>query len=218
LEEPGEHRFDAIGQLIERECLREPWSKALCSARAEYLSHWLVPHLMGTRILDLLCGDGAVGVLLEAASGKRVCLVERSIHRGGVDRTWSGRIQELDTLTPGGRPAECDSVLLCTVLHHEEDPLWLLSLAVRSATRRVVIVENCIEPEFGAAYQMAIDHIFNLSLSRTALPCPGQHRSAEEWVAICAKFGGARVVDRRTDVPGVPLAHTLIVLDFEAAP
>jgi hypothetical protein len=213
---PGDLLLDGLDSLIAENGLREPWGQALATARAELLSRWIAPQLVGSCVLDLLCGDGAVGMRLEADAGVAVRLVEREHQRGVVERPWAARIEDFEPFARCAQPAVCDTAVLVAVLHHEEDPSAALALAARSAARRVVIVENCLEPDYGCDYHLVVDRLFNASLFHTGLPCPGQHRTAAEWVAMGCAFGHAHVVDRRTDVPGIPLAHTLNVLDLEA--
>jgi hypothetical protein len=59
-----------------------------------------------------------------------------------------------------------------------------------------------------------MDLFFNRCLNRTALPAPGQHRSTEEWLAMGRRVGEARALDRSCAVPGIPLAHTLIIVEL----
>lgn len=216
LDAPEDRILEEIGHLLADEGLVEPWGHALATARAEHLARWIAPHLLGPRVIDVLCGDGAVGTRLEALTSAQVHLVERSDQRGVVERSWFPRIEDFDAFAAHAEPCMCDTAIVSTVLHHETNPQRTLALAARCASQRVVVVENCIEPQYGQDYQLLVDAMFNRSLYRTRLAWPGEHRTAEDWVTMCAQYGRAHIVDRCTTVPAIPLAHTLIVVDLEA--
>lgn len=215
LDATEDRMLEEIGRLLADEGLREPWGDALATARAEHLARWIAPHLLGSRVIDVLCGDGAVGTRLEALTGAAVRLVERNDQRGVVDRPWISCIEDFDAFAAHSEPRMCETAIVSTVLHHETDPKRTLALAARCASQRVVIVENCIEPQYGKDYHLLVDAMFNRSLYRTHLAWPGEHRTAEDWLVVCAEHGRAHIVDRCTTVPGIPLAHTLIVVDLE---
>lgn len=217
LEEPGAQVLANLGGMLEEDFLGDRWSQTLSSSRAELLAGWLAPHICGTRVLDLLCGDGSIGEQLEVSLAKQVTLVERAGQRGVARRPWLPKIQDFDKFCCRADPSQCDTAILSTVLHHEIDPAGTLQLAVHCASRRVLIVENCIEWHFHHDYHLLVDTLFNRCLFSTTLACPGEHRTAEGWLRLCAQYGAARVVDRLEEVPGIPLAHTLIVLDLDGA-
>lgn len=216
LDAPEDRMLEEIGRLLANEGLMGPWGHALATARAEHLARWISPHLLGQRVIDVLCGDGAVGTRVAALSGANVHLIERSNQRGVVNRLWFPRIEDFDTFAARAEPRMCDTAILSTVLHHESDPQRTLALAAHCANRRMVVVENCIESQYGKDYQLLVDAMFNRSLYRTRLPWPGEHRTAEAWIAMCTQHGRAYIVDRCATVPGIPLAHTMIVVDLES--
>ena len=213
-EESEDKMLRDVGQLFTNAGVRDRWGHALANARAVHLANSLLPLLEGKRILDLLCGDGAVGVNFESTSGREVLLVERPGQRGVVPRPWLGRVRDFDSFSRSREPSVCDTSVLSTVLHHEEEPMSLLELAAFSSTRRIVIIENCIEEQYDAEYHLLVDAIFNRSLYQTDLLWPGQHRTAEDWIAMCSNFGSAKIAGHLTAVPGIPLPHTLIVVDL----
>jgi len=215
LKEPSGQLLANIGNLLREDRVGDHWAGALSSLRAERLAAWLAPHVEGARVLDLLCGDGAIGAQLEAMVGKEVCFVERAGQWGVVRRPWLERIQDFDEFSREAERGIYDTVILSTVLHHETDPGATLQLAVHCARRRVLIVENCIEQDFHHDYHLLVDALFNCSLFSTSLAWPGKHRTAEGWLQLCAPYGGVAVLDRSEDVPGIPLAHTLIMLDVD---
>jgi hypothetical protein len=106
------------------------------------------------------------------------------------------------------------TVLICTNLHHEEDPERLLALGASLAAHRLILVENCIEQEYPAEYHLLIDLFFNQCLNRSALRSPGTHRPAAGWVAATQKFGELVHVEHKRGIPGIPLGHHLIVVEM----
>lgn len=208
--------LDAIGNLLREEQVVCPWGDALAIDRAKVLANWIAPHVTGESVLDLLCGDGAVGNQLGKACSANVHLVERQFQRGVMNRDWIRDIEDFETfITTHESSVKHDTILLCTVLHHETDPVQLLELAAQRAARRILIVENCIEEVYEADYHLLVDAIFNCSLYRTQLPIPGQHRTAHEWRELCEKHGRVSQIHHTTKVPGIPLGHTLMVVDLE---
>lgn len=208
--------LDKVGEFFAISGIQTQWRSALMKARADWLAGWIAPEIRGTTVLDLLCGDGAVGVQVSKAAQTSIHLVERQSQRGTVTRPWLNNIEEFSRFAIAKTRARFDTVLLCTVLHHEQDAERTLELAARSASERVVIVENCLEERYCADYHLLIDMLFNCSLYRTQLASPGEHRTSAEWCNLCSNFGTPRIVDRSIEVPGIPLAHTLIVVDMKA--
>jgi hypothetical protein len=206
--------LDDIGNLLGMSRAKLEWGRLLAEARAPFLGRWIASHAQNGALLDLLCGDGAVGTAVSALTGQAVDLVERKGQRGVMPRPWSKRIESLSAFRRRATTSRFENALLCTVLHHEADPEHMLGLAAR-LSRRVILLENCIDDDYTPDYQLLVDAIFNCSLYRTRLPWPGQHLHAQDWLTRCAAYGRARLIGHSSAVPGVPLAHSIIVLDVE---
>jgi hypothetical protein len=184
----------------------------LREARSTFLADWIAPHIKGD-LLDLLCGEGLVGEHL-ARHHIDVSLTERSDAYQCCRDEYSTPFYPFETfveLTP--RP-QYDTVLLCTVLHHEPDAEMLLELSARLARRRLVIVENCLEYECPADYHLLVDIFFNECLNNIAIDCPATHRKPEEWLSLLSKYGKVQLLERRESAPGIPLSHHLMVVDL----
>lgn len=200
--------FSRLSALLESSGIRDRWNKACARRRANELAAWIAPHVRG-QILDLLCGDGRVGENL-AERGCHVLLVERPDVYDVDHSVHSAPFQLFDE----GKPLPAvDTVLLSTVLHHEPDADRLLQLAARSARRRLILVENCLDSEHPAEFQEFMDLFFNHCLNHTALDSPMNHRTAEQWVQACAFYGVPVAVERKERLPGIPLSHHLIVIE-----
>jgi hypothetical protein len=78
----------------------------------------------------------------------------------------------------------------------------------------VIMVENCVEADLSPEMHILVDDFFNYCLNKTPLPCPAQHRSADDWSGMLK--GRARLIfsDRRDSMPGIPLSHHLLVAEI----
>jgi hypothetical protein len=189
--------------------MRERWNDVLKQRRSAVLGSWVSPHVAGS-LVDLLCGDGEVGLRLQER-GIRVSFVERGSDYACDRRPLGDAFTELGLLRK--HPVRADCVLLCTVLHHEVEPDSMIELAFNLARRRVIIVENTVEELYDADYHELVDRFFNECLNASGLACPMNHRRVEGWVRACSNYGRIVLTQRRDDVPGIPLPHQLVVLD-----
>lgn len=208
----GEDAFGEISSFLRKIELRDRWNAALGVPRSEALGEWIAPYVKGPA-LDLLCGSGGVG---------------RALIRRGVDITFTERngfgshgcetpCEPLAELQKGWRAEAFDTVLICTNLHHEKDPEELLALGARLARHGLILIENCIDKDFPACYQLLMDLFFNRCLNPNDLGSPGKHRTAAGWVQSAAEYGDLLRVEQRRDIPGIPLGHHLIVLEVDSA-
>lgn len=192
--------------------IRTSWNAVLSAQRSLMIADWIAPQLNGS-VLDMLCGDGRVGEALSERHGMDVTLTERSgayiCNRGAHNIPF----YSFDTFTSLSPQPRFDAVLLCTVLHHEPDLEALLALSTQVARRKIIILENCLETECPADYHLLVDLFFNQWLNPIAIDCPANHRTTEEWLSVMSKYGRARFIDRRSALPGIPLPHSLFVLD-----
>ena len=200
----------ATGAFLERRDIARRWNAILSVERGPFLGRLVGPHVVGS-ILDLLSGNGSVARFLERSTGAEVATVERLGHDSGCIS--AGATRDFDDFQSAPSDAAYDTVLLCTVLHHEWAPVTLLDLAARVARRRIILVENCIDDDCPAECHELVDLIFNDSLNKTSLPCPGSHRSLAEWLAMGAQYGEAKAVASVPSAPGIPLSHDVIVIE-----
>lgn len=206
----GSHGFAKVAVRLREESIGDRWNAVLAGKRPLVLSEWIAPHVVGT-LLDLLCGDGRVGEAIRS-KGFEVTFCERPADYG-CDRSSHAAgfidFEEIGSYLPGAY----DTVLLCTVLHHEDNPLDTLKVGARLARRRLIIVENCIEDEYGRDYHLLLDLFFNHCLNQTALRSPASHAKADYWAEAASQYGQVALVSRNENMPGIPLPHHLIVVD-----
>ena len=186
------------------------WSQLLRDERAQTLAEWVEPFTRGT-VLHLLCGDGLPGERLSEL-GPPVLLADRE-GACPVDRRRHA-VPYLSFLgTEGGLPI-CDTVLLCTALHTEEDADALLGVVERSSARRLVVVENVVEDGCPAQLHLLMDLFYQRCLGVPVRASRGR-RTAEAWLGACERIGSVAALERWESVPGVPLPHALIAVDLE---
>lgn len=212
LENNGIDGLPAIASRLDKTGIRSHWNHVLSRSRASALTSWILPHCESP-VLDLLCGDGRVGECL-ATHGPSVTLAERA-ESYPIARNHALPFVAFDLLRERSASPPFSTVLLCTVLHHEASPDDLLRLAARLAQRRLIIVENCIEPRFPPDCQFLLDLFFSRCLNQFSLPAAGNHATAPQWLTRLASFGHVRRHERRESLPGIPLSHDLIVLDLD---
>jgi hypothetical protein len=212
LVEKGPAAYPEIYDFLADRGVRRRWNGIFYHCRSAAMAHWVLPHVRGNTI-DLLCGSGRTGGILSNL-GVPMTLSERDAVRDSYAKvedslSWVDH----DTLADEAVPKSYDTVLLITALHHEPDPEQLLQLALTLASKRVIIVENCVETDLSPEMHVLVDDFFNYGLNKTPLPCPAQHRSIDDWGAMLK--GRARPVfsDRRDSMPGILLSHHLLVAE-----
>ncbi|ESZ08450.1 hypothetical protein [Mesorhizobium sp. L48C026A00] len=212
LTENGSGAYPDIYDFLAGRGVRDRWNGVFYHCRSAAMAHWLLPHIRGTTI-DLLCGSGKLGGIL-SEMGVLTTVTERDHVRDSYPSTEdSVTWLDHDTLTREAVPNSYDTVLLITALHHEADSEGLLQFAVKLASKRVIIVENCVEPDLSNDLHILVDDFFNYGLNKTPLPCPAAHRSADEWSKMLNGRGRVIFTDRRDSIPGILLSHHLLVAE-----
>jgi hypothetical protein len=204
--------LQSINSELEFSEIRSRWNTVLREWRAAQMAEWVLPSIRGS-LLDLLCGEGDVGERLSQHQVD-VTLTERSNAYDYDRRNHRVPYYPFETLAQMEPQPTFDTVLLCAVLHHEPDPEALLSLGARMARQRLIIVENCLEPDFPLDYHLLVDIFFNNCLNKIAVDCPASHKTLEGWVALISKYGKVETVGRRDSTPGIPLSHHLLVVEL----
>lgn len=120
--------------------LREALRQAL-SRRSSSIFGQVLPHIRGTSILDVGCGDGEVSRLL-ARKFPVVDLADvidyrnSAVRRRGLPFTSLTSEHDIRGIPPH------DTTLLLTVLHHCEAPLKVLAETARKTRVRMVVIES----------------------------------------------------------------------------
>jgi SAM-dependent methyltransferase len=206
------------------------------SHRADIIYSQIQKYLIGSKVLDLGCGDGKVGEKL-AQSRLEVTLADIYKHQH-IDETGLrfARISQ-----DGDVPLEneqYDVTLLLTVLHHSDDPLKTLQEAKKLTKkgRRIIVIESVygIDPgEVDNADEFAnltheqqrlanifFDHFYNRIIHYSKDPSkkvnvPFNFNTPKGWNKEAEKLGMKEITTQHLgiDQPTVPEYHTLHVYE-----
>ncbi len=198
--------------------------------RAERIMKQIRPYVHGNTILDLGCGDGAVGAAL-AKQGYHVELAD--VYEHPFIKTHA-----LPFIACNQRervPKEeglYDNVLLLTVMHHSDDPRATLQDAKRltKSGGRIIIIESVYgisdESPFGQLSHeeqfktnQFFDHFYNRVLHYSSDPkskvnVPFNFNTPKGWEYEFCRAGLKKIqyVPLGLDQPSVPEYHTLHVV------
>jgi len=138
------------------------WIDRILQRRGRRKAKQIQPHVAGTRILDLGCGEGYVGAALAEAQanahGRRndaVTLCDVA----DMNRTHLP-LRLYDGVTLPFDDDSYDTVVLSLVLHHCADAQQVIREAARVATSRVVVTES--------TWETKLDHLLINFLDRRA--------------------------------------------------
>jgi hypothetical protein len=198
-------------ELLRRAGIRRRWNRLFAVARAGFLAEQLAPLLLPP-VLDVLAGDCTVSRALVELGVHPVRAVERLWQYPDVNWSEVG-LPISDISSPGWSDDGERTLLLCTVLHHEPDPVTLLNdLAESSLARRWVIVENCVDARYGPDFHRLIDEFFNRCLNQFLCACVPEHRTATEWAGLLGKYGAVGGYRELPIVPGLPFPYQIFVV------
>jgi SAM-dependent methyltransferase len=150
-------------------------------SRLQELTQCILRHLKpGDRILDVGCGNGALGGALMAA----------------FDRPTGLSVEGLERFARGGEPIPVraydgnmipaaddsfDAVILADVLHHEQDPDHLLRECARVSRRLLLIKDHQIKGLLAHPRIKLLDWAAN---SPYGMPCLFRYNTPAEWAKI----------------------------------
>jgi ubiquinone/menaquinone biosynthesis C-methylase UbiE len=160
--------------------------KSVYDSRIKVLVDVIGAHLeQGDRVLDVGCGTGALG---RALMDSPRC--PPGVHVEGLERVRRGSeaivVHEYDGVTMPMADASVDVVMLADVIHHEEDPLRLLSEAKRVARRIVIIKDHRLGAPFAQQRISLLDWAANAPYG---VPCLYRYNTLPQWAMWYEKLG-----------------------------
>lgn len=212
LERDGPKSQEAAA-LLRESGTRTSWNEAFAIKRSKMLADWFAPFIHPP-LLDVLAGDGSVTCALADLGISPIAATERLDDYANLPTVQHSDVT-IDRHPSEGQIGSLDAhtVLICTVLHHEPDPVALLDRLDKQAGSRWLVVENCLEAGFDEAFHQFVDLFFNCCLNEIDIPCVEQHRSPQAWRQLLSEYGTVVHDEARFDVPGIPFPYRLYVVD-----
>ena len=196
--------------------------------RAKVMFNQVKEYVRGHQVLDLGCGDGKVGEKI-SKQGRQVIL---------ADVYKNGNISNLDLpfvkiSKRGILPFDSnifDTVLLLTVLHHSDNPKFVIDEAVRVAKKggKIIVIESVygvfgkergLNNEQQRMFNIFFDHFYNRvihysSHKENKVNVPFNFQTPKKWKEFFENNGlkQEKVEMLGFDQPVVPEYHTLHVL------
>jgi len=137
-------------------------------------------------LLDVGCGDGRTTERLARLVGARALFGVDVQPLCRSDAVTVVPYNGVDLPFPGGA---FDAVLLVDVLHHCDEPVRVLSEAVRVARRVVAIKDHVAWTPLSHAVLYVMDLAGNM---RNGVPCPGTYFTPAQWLTM-ADLAGAQL-------------------------
>ena len=156
----------------------------------------------GSRVLDVGCGDGLIGSLVQG-HGRELEVTGIDI---GVRPETHIPVREFDGESIPYSDGELDVVMLVDVLHHADDPMRLLGEAVRVARRAVVLKDVTPLGPLSDATLRFMDWVGN---ARHDVPLPYNFWSQAQWRRAFAELG-LSVAELRRRLGIYPLPWNLL--------
>jgi SAM-dependent methyltransferase len=208
---------ETINQLLSGIVLYQKMEQSL-EERAKRISDQISPYLKSGASLDYGCGDGKVGRLIKEKHNFSVTLTDIFKHPS-IDNYINLPFVFLGEHTKPSLPDDFfTNVILCTVLHHSDEPLTTLSNSIRITCHGGIIV--FIESVYGVTHELAaespsdprtdaflalssknqlavnvfFDHFYNRCIHFSTDPArkvnvPFNYLTAEEWNRFFEKHG-----------------------------
>lgn len=192
--------------LLRDSGVRDAWNRVFADERSKEVAAAVRPFLRG-RVLDLLAGDANVARRLVESGVTDVECWERV---GAYPYEAALPMRPFDELISSG--ATADTVLMCTVLHHEQSAPALLDTAARLGAKQWVVVENCVGPTVGKQVHEFMDIFFNTCLNQFDVDCTTEHRTMEGWCDLLSSYGEVTHTADLGRIPGMPFPYELIVV------
>jgi len=183
--------------------------------RSEKIFRQIEPYVEdNSSVLDLGCGDGKVGYLLNLDKKCEVQLMD-TVNCNKTPLPFE--IYDGNSVRKSGN--SFDHVILITSLHHSDDPVLLMEEALRVAEKSVIVIESVYFEKVPMHRKMNsfVDWFSGRVLNDPEVNVPFNFLTPEAWVVVFQNLGGKVVGMERLgfDQPLVPEYHVLYEVEPE---
>jgi hypothetical protein len=194
-------------EILREEGVRDRWNSVFATDRARAVASAVSEYVQGT-VADLLAGDATVAAALTDCVPGPVTCWERMGAYPDAPVLPIRDASQIAALQP-----TANTVLMSTVLHHENSAGSLLDTATIFGADRWIIVENCIDAHTSRGMHEFCDWFFNRTLNTFDVPVTMEHRTLAQWCSLLTGYGQVRVAKDVGRPPGMPFTYQLIVVD-----
>ncbi len=168
-------------------------------------------YIIGEKILDLGAGNGILALEIKEQLRKEVILVDV------IDYNYTNL--PLIVYNPNNKipllDKEVDTTILHTVLHHSNNPEFLLNEASRLTKRRLIIKEAYNDKDDARVSNSFFDWFYNRVIGGEDINIPLNFLKVKEWETTLKKCGFDIIESKYVgiDEPLIPEYHVYIVAD-----
>lgn len=179
--------------------------------RAERIYANIREYLCGEELLDYGAGNGIVSNFIARRNGQKVCMMDT------VDYNQTGL--PLTKITEGQRiPARnksFDTTICILVLHHSDNPEFILDELVRVTRQRIVIIEGDIDEPESLIMNSFFDWFMNRIGTLTDINVPLNFKTTAQWQALFRQRKLTVVTEKKLGAePMIREHHVLYALDL----
>lgn len=176
------------------------------AARLKALLRAILPHLKpGDRVIDVGCGNGTLG---RAIMDDPAC--PANVRVEGLERFARGGepipVRQYDGVSFPEPDGSADVVIVADVLHHEEDPVRLLSECRRVSRRLLIIKDHLVQ---GPLAQQRISLIDWAANAPYGVKCLYRYNTPTEWKALRERLHLGLIEERHAMNLYPPIVNTL---------
>jgi 2-polyprenyl-3-methyl-5-hydroxy-6-metoxy-1,4-benzoquinol methylase len=203
-----EHKLGAvIKTLFKDDTVKLPYLRN----RAKRSLDRIQKFIQGTSVLDLGCGDGMLLKLLHQKYD--VLGVDITDYRSDENKQLPFLLNS-EGSSLNLKNKSYDNTILWTVLHHSNDPTFLLQEAIRVTKRRIIIIEGYVDDPRIYQINCFLDWFANRPGKNEDVNVPLNFKTTEKWKNLFRDFSCKLIYEEYLGIEKtVPERHSLFVLE-----